>query len=47
VPLEPLGQVLVAGELWRAHAAGDAPLPFGARVRVARVDGLTLTVEPD
>jgi len=47
VALDPLGQVLVAGELWRARAGGDAALPAGARVRVLRVDGLTLTVEPD
>ena len=47
VALDPLGQVLVAGELWRARADSDAPLPAGARVRVLRVDRLTLTVEPD
>ncbi|MGC1105822.1 MAG: nodulation protein NfeD [Candidatus Acidiferrales bacterium] len=38
------GMVLVHGELWRA-AAGES-IPKGARVRVNRVDGLTLTVEP-
>ncbi len=37
------GQIFVNGELWRAVAA--APIPRGARVRVARVDGLTLYVE--
>jgi membrane-bound serine protease (ClpP class) len=47
VTLDPLGQVMVAGELWRGRAGGDAALPAGARVRVLRVDGLTLTVEPD
>ncbi len=47
VALEPIGQVLVAGELWRAHASGDAALPAGTSVRVLRVDGLTLTVESD
>ncbi|MGH2949679.1 MAG: NfeD family protein, partial [Solirubrobacteraceae bacterium] len=46
-PLDPLGQVQVFGELWRARAAGDAALPAGARVRVRSVDGLTLIVEPD
>jgi membrane-bound serine protease (ClpP class) len=45
--LDPLGQVLVAGELWRARTADEAPLAPGARVRVAGVDGLTLTVEAD
>ena len=38
------GMVLVHGELWRA-AAGES-IPKGTRVRVSRVDGLTLTVEP-
>jgi membrane-bound serine protease (ClpP class) len=38
------GMVLIHGELWRA-AAGES-LPKGTRVRVSRVDGLTLMVEP-
>ena len=38
------GMVLIHGELWRA-AAGEL-IPKGTRVRVSRVDGLTLTVEP-
>jgi membrane-bound serine protease (ClpP class) len=38
------GMVLVHGELWRA-SAGES-LPKGTRVRVSRVDGLTLTVAP-
>lgn len=38
------GMVLIHGELWRA-CAGEA-IPKGTRVRVSRVDGLTLTVEP-
>lgn len=38
------GMVFVHGELWRA--AADAPIPKGARVRVVRVAGLTLHVEP-
>jgi membrane-bound serine protease (ClpP class) len=45
--LEPVGQVMVAGELWRARSSGDAALPPGTRVRVLRVDRLTLTVESD
>ena len=39
------GMVRIHGELWRAAtAAGD--IPKGARVRVKKVDGLTLEVEP-
>jgi membrane-bound serine protease (ClpP class) len=41
--LAPEGQVLVAGEIWRAVAAGEALEP-GAQVRVVAVDGLTLRV---
>jgi membrane-bound serine protease (ClpP class) len=36
------GQVFVHGEYWQARSA--TPIPRGARVRVAAVDGLTLTV---
>jgi membrane-bound serine protease (ClpP class) len=36
------GQVFVHGEYWQARCA--SPIPAGARVRVAAVDGLTLTV---
>jgi membrane-bound serine protease (ClpP class) len=38
------GLVRIHGELWRATAA--QPIPKGTRVRVVRVDGLTLRVEP-
>ena len=38
------GMVFVSGELWRAAAPGK--IPKGARVRVVRVDGLTVHVEP-
>jgi len=38
------GMVLVHGELWRA--VSPAKLGKGARVRVVKVDGLTLHVEP-
>jgi membrane-bound serine protease (ClpP class) len=41
--LDPEGQVMIAGELWRAVAA-DGPVPAGEAVEVARMDGLTLTV---
>jgi membrane-bound serine protease (ClpP class) len=39
------GQVLVAGELWRAHRAGGGLLVPGELVRVTSVEGLELTVE--
>jgi membrane-bound serine protease (ClpP class) len=45
VPLDPVGQVYVAGALWRARA--DEPVARGERVRVEAIDGLTLTVVPD
>lgn len=45
VALDPVGQVYVAGALWRARAEG--PVARGERVRVEAVDGLTLTVAPD
>lgn len=37
------GEVFLHGEYWRARASGR--VPKGARVRVAAVDGLTVTVE--
>jgi membrane-bound serine protease (ClpP class) len=44
-PLDPSGQVFVAGALWRARTSGDTIAP-GNRVRIKSVDGLTLEVEP-
>ncbi len=41
--LDPEGQVLVDGELWRA-VAQDGPVPAGESVEIVSVDGLTLTV---
>lgn len=38
------GMVFLEGELWRATA--DSEIPKGARVRVTRVSGLTVHVEP-
>jgi len=38
------GMVLLHGELWRATAM--TAIPRGTRVRVVRVDGLILHVEP-
>lgn len=43
--LDPEGVVRVAAEEWRAIAPAGS-IPPGARVRVTRLDGLVLTVEP-
>ena len=43
--LAPQGRVFVHGETWNA-VCPSATVPTGGRVRVLRVDGLTLTVEP-
>lgn len=40
------GMVFVHGELWRATAVNGQGIPKGTRVRVKKVDGLTLEVEP-
>jgi membrane-bound serine protease (ClpP class) len=46
--LDPDGQVLLGGALWRARLAGDGgPLRPGDRVIVEAIDGLTLTVRPE
>jgi membrane-bound serine protease (ClpP class) len=42
--LNPQGKVFVHGELW--NAVSRTPLTAGARVRVVKVTGLTLEVEP-
>jgi membrane-bound serine protease (ClpP class) len=44
LPASGEGMIRVHGELWRA--AASAPVPVGAQVRVLRVDGLKLFVEP-
>jgi membrane-bound serine protease (ClpP class) len=43
---EAMGMVFIHGELWRAASRGGMPIPKGARVRVKKVAGLTLEVEP-
>lgn len=43
-PLEPVGQVLVHGEIWEAQSA--TPAARDAQVRITGVHGLTLHVEP-
>ena len=44
VACTPHGQVFVNGELWEANCAAGAAV--GTHVRVLRVDGLRLEVEP-
>jgi membrane-bound serine protease (ClpP class) len=46
-PLAPLGSVLANGEEWSARTASGQPLERGTPIRVVKVEGLTLTVEPD
>ena len=45
-PIDPVGQVFVAGALWRARSRDGAPIEAGSRVTVAAIDGLTLVVDP-
>jgi membrane protein implicated in regulation of membrane protease activity len=46
-PLAPSGWARIGPELWRAElAAGAETAPRGALVRIVRVDGLVLLVEP-
>jgi len=46
--LQPSGYVRISAELWRAELrSGAPPVERGDRIRVTRVDGLTLRVEPD
>jgi len=45
--VNPTGYVMVGSELWSAElAAGAEPVAAGACVRVVRLQGLTLLVEP-
>jgi membrane-bound serine protease (ClpP class) len=46
-PLSPIGSVVAGGEEWTARTADGASLERGTRVKVVKVDGLTLTVEPE
>ena len=46
-PLSPIGSVLAGGEEWSAKSANGQVLERGTPVRVTRVEGLTLTVEPE
>ena len=42
--INPEGKVLVHGEYW--NALSNRPIPSGSRVRVVRVHGLKIEVEP-
>jgi len=44
--LDPEGPVFVKGTLWRGRSHAGA-IPTGTRIRVRRVDGLILRVEPE
>ena len=46
-PLGPSGSVFAGGEEWSATTADGQSLERGTPVRITKVDGLTLTVEPD
>jgi len=46
--LDPSGRIQVRGELWQAEREGDGPpIEAGARVRIRRMEGLTLYVRPE
>ncbi len=48
VELDPEGWVQIGAERWRARAASaDARIAVGAVVRVVKVEGLLLRVEPE
>ncbi|WP_297465780.1 nodulation protein NfeD [Thermococcus sp.] len=44
--LDPEGVVKLHGELWTAESADGRRIPVGERVRVVKVEGLKLIVEP-
>ena len=46
-PLSPIGSVVAGGEEWSARTADGRSLERGAAVRIVKVEGLLLTVEPD
>jgi membrane-bound serine protease (ClpP class) len=46
-PLKPVGSVIAGGEEWTARTADGQSLERGTPVRVIKVEGLTLTVEPE
>ena len=46
LPLDPVGQIYIRGEIWKARSIGDVPIPSGTRVVVIDHKGLTLRVRP-
>ena len=42
-----LGKAECRGSVWNARNGGDGPLRNGQRVRVDRVDGITLWIKPE
>jgi membrane protein implicated in regulation of membrane protease activity len=45
--LAPTGYVRIHGELWRAEKIGDGPpIEIGQTVKIVKMKGLTLMVEP-
>jgi len=44
--LDPEGQVVVKGAMWKGRSL-EGSIPGGTRIRVRRVDGLTLEVTPE
>lgn len=44
--LKAVGQVRVAGAIWSARSADDTPVEKGALIRVLRIEGVKVFVEP-
>ena len=47
LPPQGRGKVELRGASWNAHYIGSDPAPKGARLRVKKVDGLSLVVEKE
>jgi membrane-bound ClpP family serine protease len=45
-PLSPEGTVRIRGEVWSARTGGE-PIAANTPVRISRVDGVVLVVEPE
>jgi len=44
--LKAMGQIRVGGAIWSARSAGDVPVEKGTLVRVLRIEGVKVYVEP-
>ena len=44
--LQAVGQVKVAGQVWTARSADDRPIPADSLVRILRIEGVKVYVEP-